>query len=113
MTIPAIVNKKWTEEDIICDLIGERTYRDATLWINENLPESLRLSHGTIFNWSLGKTAPEDSNLDKLVDFYPEGDVRRVAAEHIKALRKEVRMKAALTEKEGKKLLKAVRVVKA
>lgn len=70
------VNKTWTESDVIRDAIGERTVREAQSWINEALPEKLKISHSSVQNWKKNNNLPLDGTLRILQIFYPLGDPR-------------------------------------
>ena len=71
-----IVKNTWTESDVICDAIGDRTVRDAQKWINENIPVKLKISHSSVQNWISSEHLPLDNTLRILQIFYPVGDAR-------------------------------------
>ena len=82
-----IVNKKWTEADVVAHCIGERSIRDAAEWFNENLPEQFKVSHGAVQNWVSGTNDASHLFLNTLIVFYSEGDERRLMAEQIAKMR--------------------------
>ena len=109
MTTP-VINKKWKEDDVVCAAIGERTFQASADWFNERLPAQFQITRQSVYNWSVGINEPNHQFLNALVIFYAEGDERREMAESLLEMRRAVMADAALTEKDGKKLLKAVRV---
>lgn len=71
-----IVKNTWTESDVICDLIGERTFQASSDWLNESLPKDRQITRQTVYNWVVGKHEPDDTFLRLLQIFYPVGDPR-------------------------------------
>lgn len=71
-----IVNKKWTESDIIADAIGERSYRDAAEWLNEKLPVDFQISHASVHNWVEGAYKSSWGFIIALTLFYEIKDAR-------------------------------------
>lgn len=71
-----IMNKTWTESDVICDAIGDRTFRAAEKWFNEKLPTDYKTTHSSVYNWVVGRHDPEDEFIRALQMFYPDGDPR-------------------------------------
>lgn len=71
-----IVNKKWSEADILADGLGERSLRDAADWLNESLPADYQRTHATLNNWLYGVYPIPFPWIEALVRFYPEGDER-------------------------------------
>lgn len=82
-----VLNKHWTESDIICEALGERTVRDGADWINEALPETYRITYGTVHNWVSGKHEPEEVTVRALQMFYKLDDPRHQLGADIAALR--------------------------
>lgn len=71
-----VLNKTRTESDVICDAIGERTFRASEEWFNQELPEDYKTTHGSVHNWVVGKYEPMDKFVRALQIFYPVGDPR-------------------------------------
>lgn len=88
-----MMNKKWTEDDVVCDAIGDRTFQAACDWFNENLPDEFKTTRQSVYNWVVGKHAADHQFLNALVIFYAEGDERRMMAERILEMRKEKMLK--------------------
>lgn len=82
-----VINKKWTESDLICNVLGERSVRDGADWLNENLPDVYKVSHGTIHNWVVGKHEPEESFVRALQLFYKVEDARYQLGAELAAMR--------------------------
>ena len=72
----AVIRKTWTESDVICNALGTRTVRDGADWLNENLPEDYRISHSSVYNWTVLVHQPNDEFIRALMMFYPETDPR-------------------------------------
>jgi hypothetical protein len=70
------MNKKWTESDIFCDAIGERTFADAADWLNEKLHADFQVTRQTVWNWAVGLHEPREEFVRALLLFYPMGDPR-------------------------------------
>lgn len=75
-----VINKHWTEADVIADAIGERTYRDAAEWLNESLPPNFQITHASVFNWCEGAYKPAYGFLLALTLNYPKDDARHQLA---------------------------------
>lgn len=68
--------KKWTESDVICAALEQRTVREGADWLNENLPEDYRISHSSVYNWTVLVHEPNDEFIRALMTFYPDTDPR-------------------------------------
>ena len=81
------VNKKWRESDVICEAVGERTYRDAADWLNEQLPPHFQVTHASVFNWCAGAYKPDYLFLLALTMNYLEEDPRHAMARQLMEMR--------------------------
>lgn len=72
-----VVNKKWSETDVLADALGERSLRDAADWLNEKLPADYQRTHATLNNWLYGVYPIPFPWIEALVRYYPKGDERR------------------------------------
>ena len=90
----SIINKTWTEADVIADAIGERSTRDAAEWLNEKVPADYQITHATVHNWVTGMYKPAYGFLYVLIAFYDKGDPRYKLAHDLHQMRK----KAIITE---------------
>jgi hypothetical protein len=118
------LKKKYTEADIVCDVIGERSFQAAADWFNEMLSEQFQITRQSVYNWAVGINEPNHQFVKALVIFYAEGDERREMGEKLIEMRDESMKKSAhwvgkdqqlaisgqLSEADGKKLLKAIKV---
>ena len=84
----AVTNKTWTESDVICDAVGERTYREAAEWLNEKLPSDFQITHATVFNWCTGEYKPAYGFLFTLTECYPKTDTRHELGMKLHEMRK-------------------------
>ena len=75
--LPEIKTKKWTEDDVVCDVIGERTFQAAANWFNEGLPEKYQITRQSVHNWCVGRNAVDHEFLNALVLFYQDDDDER------------------------------------
>lgn len=95
----AVMNKKWTEADVIADAIEGMSLRDAAEWLNELIPQSpelgMRRSHASIHNWVNNIYRMDAEFADTLTMFYPEDDPRHQLGRNIKQLRFEAMRRVA------------------
>lgn len=84
-----MMKKTWTEDDVVCDAIGDMTFQAACDWFNENLHKDFQTTRASVYNWVVGANKPDHRFLNALVIFYAEGDPRRVMAETLLEMRKE------------------------
>lgn len=80
-------NKKLTESDVICDAIGERTFRLSAEWLNEKLPVDYKITHQSVYNWVVAENVPRDEFIRALQMFYPMGDVRHELGKQLTEMR--------------------------
>lgn len=108
------VNKKWNEDDVVSDAIGERTFQASADWFNERLPEKFQITRMSVYNWCVGAHQADHQFLNALIVFYQDvEDERRRMAETLLEMRREKMRKSHVvgaTDEDGKKLLKAVKV---
>lgn len=71
-----VINKKWSEADILADALGERSLRDGADWLNEKLPVDYQRTHATLNNWLYDVYPIPFPWIEALVRYYPEGDER-------------------------------------
>jgi hypothetical protein len=76
-----------SEADVVCDCIGERSFQVSADWFNELMPDELKITRQTIWNWVVGKTEPNGTVLQAYVLAYAENDPRRVMAQTILDMR--------------------------
>ena len=100
--------KKTTEKQLIAQVIGERTLRDAAAWLNEELPTHFQRSHMAVKYWLDEIYNPDDVFVQALIAYYVNDDPRHQLAVNILALRGE-REVIKLEEDDARKLLKAVK----
>lgn len=84
----AVINKKWTEADVIADAIGKRSTREAAEWLNERLPEEFRITHSSVHNWVNGTYRPTYDFIYALTWWYEADDPRHQMALALHQMRK-------------------------
>lgn len=72
----AAIRRKWTESDVICAALEQRTVREGAEWLNEKLPEDYQVSYSSVYNWTVLIHEPNDEFIRALMMFYPETDSR-------------------------------------
>lgn len=78
-----ITNKNWTEADVVCHFIGDRSFQDSADWLNAGIPEAYQVTRATIHNWVVGRNEPSWLNLMAYVLIYPFDDERHKMARQI------------------------------
>jgi hypothetical protein len=83
----AMVNKKWTETDVINAAAGEMTVRETEDWINLAIPRDYQMSRGTVHKWLTGESRIPEHFVRMMRIYYPEGDARRILADTLNEMR--------------------------
>jgi hypothetical protein len=71
-----IINKKLKEADVLCNVIGDMTFREAADYLNDGIPELYKRTHQSVFNWFTGGNKMPGAVADALTRYYPEDDDR-------------------------------------
>lgn len=85
----SVVNKNWTEADVIAQAIGDRSTRDAAEWLSEKLPNDFKISHASVHNWTEGAYKPTYGFLFALQLFYEKDDERYQMAGKLLQMRRD------------------------